>query len=873
MGLRAQAVQAVAALAVGRDVGAVLKEHAHARDARLASAAFAVGVAVGVDVANQVAAVGEHAWQHLHCSARLVAELGQRPGRRRLRAVDAGALQRAGADTHAVGQRDDGLVLDRAEVEDQHRADAAIGLGQGRAVEPLGAGVKPRARALVGKAGWQVVGERDTAEQLAADVLDADRVVERLADLDRLARCRLVDEEAGARARVNRDVQVQRLAQRGDREFAAVRAGRLDRALGWQQAGRQGRGECVARRRHDVQPVGAGRDERELVAAVNVGQHRARRARHAVGQEDTGCAASNAEVAAAGHVDQRDDGAGDERAGLAVKHHAVRIDKHLGLHHGGAAAGRRHGEAVVGLDGQHAVASGDRSAVRVACRHAGLDVEDAAVDAGLNGDEGLGIAGELRRDQNRARLVAQRVGVALRRIDGHKERLAGADDRGVARVGRVVEKADRRRHLRHREAHEVRVGGDRRGAQAVHEEELRCGVDRPARVGVQRHVEAARERLAGHDGGRKAERDRIDEVQVGRRRGGVSGVALAALVVQRDRRTWRAKRSQGRVRRDHLAQQRQLHRHAVNADHHAAGRLVAGVAGDQRQRDAVKRLRAQVRRAHEDLQQCAFGNGDGVDVGRSQALVDAARTQVEPRDAVRRQAGGQGRHQHQIGRFAGTERAEGGTVGELCFAGVGAAVAVAVPGEGDALQVEVVIAAVGEAQHVTAWRVAGVGEPVRQCDDAAGWARHGVVAGEAQCFARLHRDPHQVRRDRGVEAELGVEVGRTRDVLDSAAGERRGRGRSEGRGGAQAGAAGKQQRQPQGRDDLRHDVAGEVDKREGRNARPSRLAHQGLMRTPKVSTAAAVGVNVPTVALSVPALPAAGALTVPCVVAAGTAAW
>ena len=244
MGLRLQAVQAEAAEAVGGDEGTVFEEQAHAGDAGLIGITLAVRIAVGIDVADHKAAIPEHARQHLHGGAAFVAELGQRAGAAGLGAVDAVALQRAGADPHPVAEREQRAVVDRADVEHQCWADATFGLRQGRVVEAgrRTAAVKQQAGAAaqVGEAGRQLVGDADAAEQLAADVLDLDLVIDELTQLCGLARGGLFDEEAGARIGVERDVEVHRLAEGGDGEGGAVRACRIDHPLGRQQAGGQG---------------------------------------------------------------------------------------------------------------------------------------------------------------------------------------------------------------------------------------------------------------------------------------------------------------------------------------------------------------------------------------------------------------------------------------------------------------------------------------------------------------------------------------------------------------------------------------------------------------------------------------------------------
>ena len=331
MGLRLQTVQAEAAQTVGDHKSAVFQVQPHARDARLASIALAVVVAVRVHIANQKATVAEHTRQHLHHGAAFVAELGQWPGAGGLGAVDAIALQCAGADPHAVAEGEQGAVVDRAHVEHQRRAGAPFGLGQRRAVEPGCPAIDARTAAQVGKAGRQLVGNADAAEQLAADVLDLHLVVHKLAQLDGLARGGLLDEKAGARVGIQRDIEVHRLADRGDRESAAVGARRVDHTLGWQQARRQGGREGIRGWRHHQQPVDTRGDQREPVFTVGSGRQHARCGCRTVGQKDPRRAPRVAAVAGAGDVDQGHHGTGQRRAGLAVEDHTERVDQQAGL--------------------------------------------------------------------------------------------------------------------------------------------------------------------------------------------------------------------------------------------------------------------------------------------------------------------------------------------------------------------------------------------------------------------------------------------------------------------------------------------------------------------------------------------------------------
>ena len=874
MGLRLQAVQAVAAEPVGGDGCAVLEEQAHASNAGLIDIAFAVRVAVGINVADQEAAIPEHPRQHLHGGAAFVAQFGQRAGAGRLRQVDAVALQGAGADPEPVAEREQRAVVDRADVEHQCRAGAAFGLGQGRVVE---AGRRTArieqagAATQVSEAGRQAVGDADAAEQLAGDVLDLDLVVDELAELDGLARGGLLDEEAGARIGVERDVEVHRLAQRGDGEGVAIRT-RIDHPLGRQQARGQDRRKGVRARRHHVQAVDAGGHQREAVLAVGAGRQHAGCRRQRVGQEDAGQRAGVPAIAGAGDVEQAHHHTGDGRIGLAVEGGAEGVDQQTRLQLRRTAAGDGHRQAVVRLHAQPAVAAHQRRTQGIDGGHERLDVEIAGVRAGFGRDEGLDVAGQARRHGDHLGLGAQRVEVAARRVEAHVERLAGrqcGDRPGVLRVG---EQAQRRRLIGHDHAHRVRIDRHRLRKQAVREQQPAERRHRPGGVRVDPHIEAARQRLAGRQLGREAERQRIDLPQVGRRTAAVAVFRLALQVVQQQRSAGRTGSHQCGVRRDQRAHQQQAHRAAIDQHRQPAGVAVPGVAGGQCEGDDFGHLGAGVRGRLEQLQQRAFGHRDAVDVRAGGALQHAARTEVCARNLTVGHAVGDAADEHEISKLAARQRAEGGAVVERRLARVGHAVAVAVPHQVQAQQVEIVVAAVREAQHIGAARVAGVGEPVRQGGDATGRAQHAVVAGQRERFEGLDRDADGVRIQARIEAAVGVEVGRPGGVVEPAASRRRGLGRTGE--GCQPG----QPRQPGQR------PAGPgpgAPRQPGRSAQGHHaaslaaglVASYGLIRTPKLTTAEAPAASVPTLALTVPVLPAAGAVTLPWLVVAATAAW
>ena len=366
-------------------MAAVFEKQPHTGNAGLVGVTLVVVVAVGVDLAQHQAPVAEHTGQHLHGSPAFVAELGQRAGAARLRPVDTVALQRTRAHPQPVAQRQQRAVGHRAHVEHQCRANTTLGLRQGGLVQP-GATVEPGTARQVGKTQRQLVTDADAAQQLAADVFDADAVVDKLAQLHRFAAAGFFDEKAGAWVSVQRDVQMHRRGLRCDGEGLAVRAG-VHRAFGRQQVAGQGRREAVVARRHHPQLVNAGRHQRKAVLPVGAGGQHAGRAGQAVGHEDPRLATRLATVAAPVHVNQRQHGAGQRGVGLAVKHHAKRVNQHTGLQQRGAAASHRNQQLVIGAHAQLAVTTHHRQTPGVLCGHVGVDAESAGVGAGLGGQE------------------------------------------------------------------------------------------------------------------------------------------------------------------------------------------------------------------------------------------------------------------------------------------------------------------------------------------------------------------------------------------------------------------------------------------------------------------------------------------------------
>jgi hypothetical protein len=161
---------------------------------------------------------------------------------------------RARPDEGAVAERPLVVGPEPADLEAEVRTGAAVGIVELVAVEA-------RASLLVAEAAGQLVLDHDAAERRVARVADLDLVVDPLADLDRVAQRRLLDEEhpaSGRAARDDRDVHVHRRAARAVDEARGdgVAALRLHRAV----AGHDG----------DLRRVG-GRDRRQDAEDPGVG--------------------------------------------------------------------------------------------------------------------------------------------------------------------------------------------------------------------------------------------------------------------------------------------------------------------------------------------------------------------------------------------------------------------------------------------------------------------------------------------------------------------------------------------------------------------------------------------------------------------------
>ena len=292
MRLRANVVEAEFALGIAGDKGSVFHEQPHVGDARLAGILDTVAIAIGKDLADDETAVAENTGQNLHGCRCLIADLrcdaGCHTGAECLGAVDAIALQRAGADADPVSQDQHITVLDRAGIENQFRPDAALGLGQSGAVESHQAGIQACAAPHIGKAGRQVVFKLNLAEQLAAGIFYLDGVVHEVTEIDRAARGGFFNEQATQVAGVKGHVDMHRSGSQIDQKLAAIGAFWIGSPACRQKSGWKDRREAVAARWCHPQCIGARRDGREFKLAGWPGHHRMGGGRDAVSLKHDG---------------------------------------------------------------------------------------------------------------------------------------------------------------------------------------------------------------------------------------------------------------------------------------------------------------------------------------------------------------------------------------------------------------------------------------------------------------------------------------------------------------------------------------------------------------------------------------------------------
>ena len=407
---------------------------------------------------------------------------------------------RAHTHAHAVAERGLCSGCQHAQAEAQHRTTAAGRIGQRRTVQPCAA-------THVDEAGGQAVLDQRAGEGHAAGVIESYGVIDEVANLRGEPVGGFVDQQATpACAGIERQVEAHRRAlDAGYAEAVPVRSLRIEKATGRLKRGRQFGGKDITRRRRHHEPVGAGRDHRESVAAVGAGDHARGRRRRAVGQQHAGRTAGIAAIAAARHIDELHRGARQRLVGTLVVDHAGGVDQQGGGgrdRHGATAAhgGRHH---VVWQHFQDAVARNDRAARGAGRGHIRLNAEQAGVGTGLDRGEDFDIPGEAADERDRRRERARGIGVARRGIHLHEHRTTGQSRSTRCRITRAGEVGDARRA--HGQLHHDRV------ARGALEAPLRCAGpgagcrsgERATRVAVHGDAQLTGQSGCGRQGGER----------------------------------------------------------------------------------------------------------------------------------------------------------------------------------------------------------------------------------------------------------------------------------------------------------------------------------------------------------------------------------
>ena len=263
---RGEAVETVFALAIGHRVGAVLHKNADARNARFARVLNVVAVFIDENFADDERLVGEDAALQLHAVTRGVAREHRRAAADGLRGIDAVALHRAGADAHAIGERDGRVARDRADEKFEARAAAGRG-GLERGV------LETRAAGLIREARGQAVKDAHARERAAADVAHGHGVINGIANFGRGARAGFLEEnpDAAKGEGIERVINHYRAGEGVDGEIPTEGTGGVNRATRGQAADGQRRGAVITGRRRDAEAVNPDAHGRENVAAIRAG--------------------------------------------------------------------------------------------------------------------------------------------------------------------------------------------------------------------------------------------------------------------------------------------------------------------------------------------------------------------------------------------------------------------------------------------------------------------------------------------------------------------------------------------------------------------------------------------------------------------------
>ena len=399
---RRQAAEAVLALDVGDQVGAVTEQQPHTGNTQLLGVLHMVAVAVNEDLAQHASLGGKHATADAHAVLALVG--GHAAGQRRtavgadaaagyaagkgLGTVDGVALLTAHPHPHAVLQQLAVGQGHRTQVEGQHRTGAAQRVSDDDTVHH-------RRASHIGEAGRQAVDHRALARPRTRCQLHRDAVAQRIAELDHRLVTGLAQADAAGQRGVDRDVVVHDVGHaRAGAEQQPVLGADADRRGGCRRlrlgvehrigptrrAQRaalrrdQGRGRGVAgRRRHRQSKAATGRRrgrKQVLVEAVHTHRHGHRAAVDGIATQGGAHQLAGRVPSRAGtHRRQRDHRTGHRLAQAGVVDHAAGVDRQALLgqllagcqHHGqgrvGAAAHTRAGAA----NGRRASRTADRA--------------------------------------------------------------------------------------------------------------------------------------------------------------------------------------------------------------------------------------------------------------------------------------------------------------------------------------------------------------------------------------------------------------------------------------------------------------------------------------------------------------------------------
>ncbi len=440
---RPDALDMVIAVAVGRDIGAVLEQQADPGNA-LAPAIGVAAAALG-NAADQREAVGEQQRRDPHRRRGFVA---RRAGiARGEHAIDRLARRRARRDRDDIAHVERRPARNRGNGEIQPTPVARYG----RLDSPT------RRAAFVAQPERQDVGQMDTERSIAPEIGERDAILHEIPRRRLAHRGGLGQQQAGVADAVDGHVDIEGIGRRQregaterpvvDQEARPLRV--LDRR---QLGGRPGRGRDIGRRRLDLEMVRAERDIREAIIALREGIGPPARIGRRRAADDARRIAADAVVAEHGGrlviaVEQGHADPVDQGSARRIKDIARRVDQHR---IGRAIAIRVLGEAQRQMLAAHARRITGRGR-RIASRLGHAAGEDAGIGSGLEQRDATGIA--FGRDGDDRLFALERIAIAAGVFEHQDQRDIGVERlerwrrgerRGIDRRGGELE---RRRRL------------------------------------------------------------------------------------------------------------------------------------------------------------------------------------------------------------------------------------------------------------------------------------------------------------------------------------------------------------------------------------------------------------------------------------------